>query len=467
MKTPKVLVQFKPLDPRYLTLRFSVRNGRSVTSLKPFIRGQYEKRRLALASTTVFEFFSATGTALTSDDALTAETPLIWYRVVKSPNGREEWRLSHWSDMDDCPLDDSLTGELLDAINTGATVAQVRELAARHLGIQDPKRVILVARDGMRRGALQGSSWEVRQVKTWLCRWLSIDVNPENRYVVLRGLGREYLYHPAADAVAKGMQLRTVMEYIDDRLFRDVHRHGHDESRVPKELASIRLDGNLLGSSTLAKWGATYDFELSVETADMFSREESFLLPKTVQCSICIDDKTLGEMPTKITRRCNHQPTVCRDCMEKWLKSEVGSGTWDRLKCPECAELLDHGDVKRAASEETFDRFDTLILRAALKDMPEFYYCLSGKCESGQMHHPRSKCPELQCAACGFRQCVKHDMPWHSGETCEQYDRRDQTRKKDERASEEEVKRSTRTCPGCKKAVYRYAGCNHITCKSS
>jgi hypothetical protein len=389
----------------------------------------------------------------------------IWYRVSKSKDKADNWRFSKWPDLTDAPLKPSLTSALLEAINAGATVGELRQRIAEHMGIKDANRIVLVARDGVRRGSLHGNCWQVRQVKNWLCRWLSIDINPEKGYVVLRGLGREYLYHPKAESVSADMAVEGLQEYFETRILQAVCRHGRSKPRAPCGLR-LCLDGKALSRSAPVVLGATYDFELSDDAADTFSDEESWLLLPTKTCSACIEDKKVTEMPIRVTRRCKHEPTICKECLQQWLESGVADGAWETgLKCPDCSELLEHRDVKRYASKEVFERYDNWLLRAALKNFPNFHFCLSPGCKSGQIHHPRSPCPELRCIACNARQCVEHNIPWHSGETCEQFDRRNRQRKRDEKASEEEIKKTTKTCPKCHKAVHKYTGCNHITCK--
>lgn len=362
----RVRVEFKALDDRYLDLTLGVKDGCLASNIEPHIRHYYRGRNWPLAETAFFQLYDPKGRQLAPDDRLTNETPTIWYRVSRSQDSSDDWRLSHWQDRSDAPLHDSLARAMVEAINSGATVGQLRQRVAEYMGIQDANRVVLVARDGLRRGSLQGNCWEVRQVQTWLCRWLCIDVNPENLYVVIHGLRREYVYHPNA-RIHKAVSGRALLEYLDSRIFRAVRQHGKSKLRVSG--LSLSLNGSPIGRSMPVKWGATYNFELSEDDADAFSREESWLLPQSETCSACIEDKKVTEMPTRITQHCKHEATMCRDCLKQWLQAGITDGTWDRLKCPDCSELLGHQDVKRNASKETFDRYDTWMLRAALKEI--------------------------------------------------------------------------------------------------
>ena len=43
-------------------------------------------------------------------------------------------------------------------------------------------------------------------------------------------------------------------------------------------------------------------------------------------------------------------------------------------------------------------------------------------CPAGQLHDGGSDYPVMTCHACQQKSCFTHDVPWHSGLTCEQYD---------------------------------------------
>ncbi|KAL2017704.1 hypothetical protein VTK56DRAFT_1729 [Thermocarpiscus australiensis] len=464
----RLQVELTSLDDRYYNFTVAVNCESPPSELERLIRDMHYERGEPLARAAVFRFYDSKGHELTRDAKVTAESwrTQVWYRVAKSPDSLDNWKFSLWEDKDDSPLDESLAGAVVEAIDAGATVREVRQTIANHMGITDPNRVVLVARDGVRRGALHGNCWEARQVRTWLCRWLSVDINPEKGYVVLRALKREYVYHPSPERVGEGMTLDALSEYVDTRLLRGAHQYGFRRSklRASGEHSRLSLNGRPVGGLMPVRWGATYDVHLSDYAADIFSLEETWLLPATELCSVCMENKKISEMPIRITQRCTHQPSCCRDCMKRWLESSVEAGNWESLKCPECSEILGHNDVKRYASKETFDRYDNLMLRRALKELADFHFCLSPTCNSGQIHDPKSRCPEFRCVGCQARHCIRHKVAWHSGETCEEFDRRNERRKKEDQASEAEVRRSTKPCPNCKRAVHKYVGCNHITC---
>ncbi|KAK3335482.1 hypothetical protein B0T19DRAFT_9775 [Cercophora scortea] len=460
-RQPLVEVELRCLDERYFNFKFAVKPKYQVRKLESYIRRQYDEKNRPIAKAAHFTYY-AEGRELQLDDEITSSLSTIWYRMSRSAGELEEWKFTHFQDETNGRLESSLTDDLARAIDEGATCGELRRKVAEAMHIPDANRIVLIARGGIRPGLLQGNSWEVRQIKNWLCRWISIDVDPEGGYVILKGLGREYVYHPTPSYFKEGMRVKAIKSYMEARLFRAVSRHGKSKFDNTWSQISLTHDGKFLGREMYVRWGATYVFDLHIDAAETFSNEETWLLRPTETCSVCMEDKKITELPVRITEGCKHPPTICKDCLKQWLASGLETGTFDRLKCPDCPEILKYDDVQRYATKETFSRYDTLMTRAALKDIPNFYWCMSTTCESGQIY--RGVCPEFKCAACKARHCVKHNVSWHEGETCEEYDRRHKQRKKDEKASEEMVKKTSKKCPECKKDVHKFTGCNHITC---
>lgn len=66
-----------------------------------------------------------------------------------------------------------------------------------------------------------------------------------------------------------------------------------------------------------------------------------------------------------------------------------------------------------------FCRYEELYIRHALEAIPGFQWCIAKGCKSGQVH--RGKDPKLRCVECRTAQCVRHKVPWHAGESCNEY----------------------------------------------
>jgi len=70
------------------------------------------------------------------------------------------------------------------------------------------------------------------------------------------------------------------------------------------------------------------------------------------------------------------------------------------------------------------------------------------------------------CHECNFAICTFHNVPFHFGETCVQYDAR---RRDEELASMALVADISTPCPGpdCGWSIEKTGGCDHMTCKSN
>jgi len=58
-------------------------------------------------------------------------------------------------------------------------------------------------------------------------------------------------------------------------------------------------------------------------------------------------------------------------------------------------------------------------------------------------------------------------MPWHSGQTCADYDVEQKERTEQEGACEKLIAETTKKCPNpeCGHGIEKIGGCDHMTCK--
>ena len=183
---------------------------------------------------------------------------------------------------------------------------------------------------------------------------------------------------------------------------------------------------------------------------------------------VCGDEFSIHEFKSRpFTSACSHKVNTCNTCLGHWLDESLNNRGYDKISCPECSNLLQHADLKFCATTEQFNRYDQLVTRAALSLIPDFHWCLSPHCRSGQIHASRN--PIFTCSACGFKQCIRHEEPWHEGETCQEYNYRKSGRKKrdEEEQTRRTIERTTKKCPGkrCGANIEKNNGCDHMTCE--
>ncbi|KAI7313182.1 hypothetical protein KC315_g11767 [Hortaea werneckii] len=185
-------------------------------------------------------------------------------------------------------------------------------------------------------------------------------------------------------------------------------------------------------------------------------------------CVVCGDTKDPLDFPVKTpTPGCRHPPGLCTQCLQSWIASELDSKGCEGIKCPECPQTLQHADVRQAASQETFKAYDTLATRNALSTLAEFAWCLNSQCGSGQLNIQNQNF--MDCASCRFKQCLRHKVAWHMGETCEQYEYRSSGAKAraDEAKTEATLMTMSKLCPNkqCGWRIEKTGGCEHMTCR--
>ncbi|EGR44209.1 uncharacterized protein TRIREDRAFT_70837 [Trichoderma reesei QM6a] len=195
------------------------------------------------------------------------------------------------------------------------------------------------------------------------------------------------------------------------------------------------------------------------------------------ECSVCAEVKSTEQFPASpITQECTHAPTTCRPCITRAIETELSSKPWEKVGCPDCGATLGYHDVQKYADLETREKYDKLMILHTLQQDPDFIWCSSG-CGSGQLHDSGESEPIVKCTSCGHLTCFQHKVPWHAGVTCEEFDltRSDSAaslpqgnravelaearrHKRDNDASEETIRSTTKACPSCKSQIEKNGG---------
>ncbi|KAI0530420.1 hypothetical protein GGR58DRAFT_232450 [Xylaria digitata] len=451
--------------------RKTTSNLRHVAS---FLRQRFDDGAQKVAPSDHIEFFH--GEEQLHLNQIPNDISVLWYRVVDLQDDGlfgVKWKSSYHS----VQLLQSQLDEVARDIELGATLGQLRRKVASALAASsllgkrgraavEPDQVLIEAIGGCRPGPIQGDNWECKNIRSWLCRHLAISLVPPGDYFVFCGFNERYVLHrPSLDygGTTTGHCLKT---WLKLRILTTICRPAGHLGGIRTEDISLFYHRRPVRDSAQFRSGKLFDFELSRESGNTFVQAEAWLLPLTETCNICADDKRVSEMPIRgrITEYCEHEATACKECISQWITSSMETVAWDRLKCPEseCPEILAFRDVKAFATRDVFDRYDKLATKAVLEGIKGFRWCLNPNCDAGQIFP--SECEKAKCHACKQSSCVRHDVPWHSGETCEEYDRRTRKQRKSYKLSEKHVKETTKPCPGCKKNVNKYSGCDHITC---
>jgi hypothetical protein len=72
-------------------------------------------------------------------------------------------------------------------------------------------------------------------------------------------------------------------------------------------------------------------------------------------CSVCDEPQDPEQFP-QLTERCEHAPTTCHDCVQQWVAARLEDTQLDRIRCPECAVMLQYSDLQTNLDKELFER---------------------------------------------------------------------------------------------------------------
>lgn len=74
-------------------------------------------------------------------------------------------------------------------------------------------------------------------------------------------------------------------------------------------------------------------------------------------CTVCLEHLVSTSFPTqKVTAACEHESTVCLECLSNHLTSQIQEKAWNEIQCPLCPQKLEQLDVRSFAKEDDFNR---------------------------------------------------------------------------------------------------------------
>lgn len=182
-------------------------------------------------------------------------------------------------------------------------------------------------------------------------------------------------------------------------------------------------------------------------------------------CGICRDETALK----RVSGGCRHEEIFCQNCISEYIGSRINTrSSAKEITCPQpgckgCVlpeEMLVH--VK--SSQVLRDRVERFLLRETLREDPLFKDCAKEGCLSGGFFE--SWASYIVCMECSSKTCVRHDVLWHSGVSCEEYDLSMQEEKcADDTSNLKYLEQQTRICPGCGVRVEKESelDCNAMT----
>jgi len=175
--------------------------------------------------------------------------------------------------------------------------------------------------------------------------------------------------------------------------------------------------------------------------------------PRPNECPVCFEEVTV---PVKLP--CGH--SWCRACLKRYLQASVDHKLFP-LKClgkeAKCTERVPLYIARDLLSPAEFDAvvqsaFDAHIQTHA----SQFHFCPTPDCS--QVYRPAPAGTFIQCPSCLVRICPSCHTDAHDGLTCAE------SGAGDDLFQEWIAQHDVKQCPGCKIAIEKDEGCNHMTC---
>lgn len=186
----------------------------------------------------------------------------------------------------------------------------------------------------------------------------------------------------------------------------------------------------------------------------------------TFSCVVCLETLPVSYIPgEKVTSTCAHDSTVCTPCLLSSISFTITDADWTHPTCPQCPIRLSYPEIKRIVDPDILEKYCGHVLLEAISGMSDFRWCANENCGSGQLHNGGKDSPILTCCKCGDKMCFVHNIKWHEGDTCAEFQAKKDV-DKTEKASQLHLEETTKTCPNaiCGMRVEKVSGCNHMTC---
>lgn len=168
---------------------------------------------------------------------------------------------------------------------------------------------------------------------------------------------------------------------------------------------------------------------------------------RRIVCTTCERDLPANQFPKQTEgSQCKHDRETCKKCWHQWLDVQVATKGSDQISCAACNVVLGQNEIRALATSAVYEKYLDAELKASLSIDPDFRWCISPTCKSGQIH---SEGDIFRCSECGFKACVHCSVAWHEEETCTAYQARMTIQPKHEEDSAEALKKYAKLCPGC------------------
>ncbi|TNV85956.1 hypothetical protein FGO68_gene12607 [Halteria grandinella] len=153
-------------------------------------------------------------------------------------------------------------------------------------------------------------------------------------------------------------------------------------------------------------------------------------------------------------KKCKH--IFCLDCIQEYLKFQVGNGRVFGICCPSCDQSILDSQIERLLShDETLIDYKRLKLYAEYSNNDLYTICPNPRCQEViALNSPNEF--QVRCMTCYFEFCNLTKLPWHQGVSCKDHI--------EEIYGQAAKGKKLQMCPHCNQMIEKARFCNHITC---
>ena len=159
----------------------------------------------------------------------------------------------------------------------------------------------------------------------------------------------------------------------------------------------------------------TWELIQHLKNYNEFKEKETFN-KSYFTCNICFSFNT-GE--DCVVFPCKH--INCKSCIRDYFTTLIKEGTVGLLKCPEteCQTKVPPNLVREIVSDETYKRYDRLMLDTMVSTLSDAYFCPRKVCGSFVMGDSDSSL--AHCTSCGFAFCKNCKLTYHGFDPCNMF----------------------------------------------
>ncbi|MED6224723.1 hypothetical protein PIB30_086826 [Stylosanthes scabra] len=138
-------------------------------------------------------------------------------------------------------------------------------------------------------------------------------------------------------------------------------------------------------------------------------------------CEICTASKT--EVNWFLVIGCTH--AYCKDCVVRYIRSKLDLNVINiRCPVPRCGGLLEPQGCRKILPKKVLNRWEKSLCESAIieNETEKFIYCPLKRCSALMIiDDGHNKMTKTKCLVCKKQICVQCNVPWHEGNTCEEF----------------------------------------------